>query len=614
MTANNDHPTHDDNDDRRDATGQPGGGGEPPRANRGRSTPADSLHTPELKAALAEFNDAYCARGAGEARMLRALSAAYDIALARAHATTSPGRAVPGEDQAFSWHFTSILGEFAIASHDSDTALRNRAHDAHRLVHDFPDWVTAIETGHVDLRHAHALLKHARALEPAHYAAYGHQVLEHATTHTARQTGQFAEREASRIAATAFEAAHDRARAQRHVTITHDGLGMALLTAYLPSELATPIGQLLDKQARALRTANQDAAAEHRRATQAAHAARLTGLTSGASTGDAADSGNGVGTFTATDTAAGEFVPDPRTLAQLRADVFAETLLCATPGASRVTTILNITVPALSLLRGRADGTDPALLDGLIPMSFTEARQLAAHAPTVQRVLTHPVTGQVTHVDSYTPNRALRRYLQVRDRTCQQPGCNRPAMLAEADHTTPYSQGGTTSDCNMAHLCLGHHVQKHEKPWTVTNLGGGRLQWRTPLGQIVTTAPEPPGPRFTPTRAKNDNRRDGGNGGGGGNGGSRDGSDGPGNEPRQWAAPDGTVITLDTNADPDTLHEPLEPENDHAHAHDDDPGHAPHRGQDEAEGPDNSASGPSAPGWWRDDQPPHEGDDEPPPF
>ncbi|MGO1545162.1 MAG: HNH endonuclease [Gulosibacter sp.] len=444
-----------------------------PRENRGRRTDADALRAGELKSALSEFGDAYTARGVSEGRMIRALSTAYGIAWERAQATiASPAHVRGSDEQVFSWHFTSVLGEFAVATHDSDRSLRNRAADAHLLVTKFLSWVEALEAGFVDMRHVTAMLQHSRALDDSHLPAYGAQVLEYASSHTPGQTARFAERAASTIAAEAFEAAHERARAQRSVRIRHDGLGMAVLNAYLPSEIAAPIGQLLDKRAREQREFDAAATEDH---AAAVRAARVAGAAAPA-----------------------VFAPDARTVVQIRADVFAETLLCATPGASNVRAVVSITVPALTLLAGRVDGTAPALLDGMLPMSFTEARQLAGEATSFERVLTDPVTGHTTCVDTYRPDSSLRRFLQVRDRTCRFPGCIRPAALSDLDHTTPYIDGGATSEQNLAHLCRGHHVQKHEKPWSVTNLGGGVLKWQTPLGQIVATAPEPIGPRFHP--------------------------------------------------------------------------------------------------------------------
>ncbi|KAB1644858.1 HNH endonuclease signature motif containing protein [Gulosibacter chungangensis] len=120
-----------------------------------------------------------------------------------------------------------------------------------------------------------------------------------------------------------------------------------------------------------------------------------------------------------------------------------------------------------------------------------------------------PLTGHVVAVDRYHSTPAQRRCIQIRDVTCRLPGCMRPAARCDIDHTHPASEGGATSIENLASLCKSHHVMKHEKPWSVINLGDGVLEWRTPLGQVVTSEPMPyarqahaataTGPEFRPT-------------------------------------------------------------------------------------------------------------------
>ncbi|KAB1641924.1 HNH endonuclease signature motif containing protein [Gulosibacter chungangensis] len=473
-----------------------------PRANTGASTPADTIRHEEITSSLATFTDAYRARAAADASQLRALANAYEIALERAIAELTPTTGkkqevrFDDEDQqrVFSWHLTSIIGEYAIATNDTDQALRGRAGDANLLTTAFPAWLDALEAGRIDLRHIQGLLKHGRQLPNEHQPEYGAVVLEFALANTPRQTSHFAEEAAATIAATAFEETHANARAARNVSVRHDGLGMAALTAYIPSELATPAVELLERGARELRELDNKAAKEHARAV--AHA-REHGLPEPV-----------------------PFQPDTRTMAQLRTDLLIETLLCAAPGESRVTTTVSVTVPALSLLDAeraaeqaiangtvnsaagagwRADGHGPALLNGMVPMSIEQARQFASDSSFLQRILIHPITGQVTAVDKYEMCLGMRRFLEIRDRTCRFPGCIRPAERCDADHTHPYSEHGLTDVENLAHLCRGHHVQKHHKPWTVTNLGGGVLEWRTPQGQVATTRPRPYGPVFVPT-------------------------------------------------------------------------------------------------------------------
>ncbi|KAB1641663.1 HNH endonuclease signature motif containing protein [Gulosibacter chungangensis] len=482
-----------------------------PRANFGASCEADEVRHDEVLASVTRFNDAFRARAAADAAQIRALAVAYDIALERALMSIAGGSTTPrkirdirfdteSEQRVFSWHLTSIVGEFAISTNESDATLRNRAGDARLLTTKLPDWLTALEQGKVDLRHVNTMLRHGRQLSEEHVAEYGAVTLEFAVGHTPGQTGTFAEEAAATIAAMAFEEAHARARQSRSVSYRHDGFGMARLDAYLPSELLAPAMQLLELGARELREIDAKAAAEH---ASEVKRAREQGLPEPE-----------------------PFQPDTRTLPQMRADLLIETLLCSAPGESRVKTTVSVTVPAFSLLDAermvektakeaaagdankggattqcsgwRADGHGPALLNGTQPMSIEQARQFASDASFLERILIHPVTGQVTAVDKYEMSIGMRRFLEVRDRTCRFPGCVRPAQYCDADHTHPYSEDGPTDVDNLAHLCRAHHVQKHRKPWTVTNLGGGVLEWRTPLGQVATTSPIPHGPVFVP--------------------------------------------------------------------------------------------------------------------
>lgn len=62
----------------------------------------------------------------------------------------------------------------------------------------------------------------------------------------------------------------------------------------------------------------------------------------------------------------------------------------------------------------------------------------------------------------------LREAIGLRDRCCQHPGCDLPAVFCEADHITPFSRGGPTSIGNGQLLCGFHNRQKGDRylqPW-----------------------------------------------------------------------------------------------------------------------------------------------------
>ncbi|MFC3298675.1 DUF222 domain-containing protein [Arthrobacter agilis] len=151
---------------------------------------------------------------------------------------------------------------------------------------------------------------------------------------------------------------------------------------------------------------------------------------------------------------------------------------------------INVTVPVLTLL-----GVDdaPADLEGYGPIPADIARRLAAHAPSFTRLLTHPETGAVLSVGrtSYSVPADLKRWLQVRDRTCRHPGCSVAASRCELDHTTPWSHEGPTSHDNLAHLCRKHHMLKTEGVWHYEQEGDGVLSAISPAGARYRSALEP---------------------------------------------------------------------------------------------------------------------------
>ena len=197
---------------------------------------------------------------------------------------------------------------------------------------------------------------------------------------------------------------------------------------------------------------------------------------------------------------------EPRTLAQLRADVLATVLLGddttgaesdSTPAADdpietfrRIRPRVMVTVPVLTLL---GEGSQPAALEGYGPIDPETARRLTAEAPGMTRLLTHPESGAVLSVgrDSYRIPRRMRNWLRARDGTCRIPNCGRAAANCDLDHTVDWQYGGSTDWRNLAHLCPKHHKLKHEGGWQVSQVDDtGSLTWTSPVGRSYTTTPE----------------------------------------------------------------------------------------------------------------------------
>jgi len=68
-----------------------------------------------------------------------------------------------------------------------------------------------------------------------------------------------------------------------------------------------------------------------------------------------------------------------------------------------------------------------------------------------------PVTrGPCDHAHAevgYHPSRALQHLIRARSATCTAPGCRRPAVRCDLDHTVPWDQGGLTCECGLAPRC-----------------------------------------------------------------------------------------------------------------------------------------------------------------
>ncbi len=59
---------------------------------------------------------------------------------------------------------------------------------------------------------------------------------------------------------------------------------------------------------------------------------------------------------------------------------------------------------------------------------------------------------------------ATRRAIEIRDSECIEPGCDTPAHRCEADHLTPFTEGGPTIQANGGMRCPRHHRHKTRGP------------------------------------------------------------------------------------------------------------------------------------------------------
>jgi hypothetical protein len=112
-------------------------------------------------------------------------------------------------------------------------------------------------------------------------------------------------------------------------------------------------------------------------------------------------------------------------------------------------------------------------------------QELAASAKLVP--LVHP--GDAAPENGYVPSKALADFVRCRDLTCRWPGCDRPAVGCDVDHTIPYSQGGKTHAANLKCYCRLHHLMKTFYGWGEQQLADGTLILTSPSGHTYVTTP-----------------------------------------------------------------------------------------------------------------------------
>jgi hypothetical protein len=87
------------------------------------------------------------------------------------------------------------------------------------------------------------------------------------------------------------------------------------------------------------------------------------------------------------------------------------------------------------------------------------------------------------------PSKALADFVRCRDLTCRWPGCDRPAVECDLDHTIPYADGGPTHASNLKCYCRTHHLVKTFWGWRDRQLPDGTVILTSPSGRTYVTTP-----------------------------------------------------------------------------------------------------------------------------
>jgi hypothetical protein len=80
------------------------------------------------------------------------------------------------------------------------------------------------------------------------------------------------------------------------------------------------------------------------------------------------------------------------------------------------------------------------------------------------------------------PN-GLRQALNVRDRHCRFPDCDRPPAYCEAHHIVDWERGGHTKPDNLVLLCSRHHHILHLDGWKHCLHSDNSFEILTPSGR-----------------------------------------------------------------------------------------------------------------------------------
>jgi hypothetical protein len=356
--------------------------------------------------------------------------------------TTSPG--MRSWSQAATARRTAV-SEVALALRIPERSAEALIEEARFLMGRLPLTMAGLSAGDFSYRHAKAVVAHAMSLPDELHAGFEAAVVPSASRLTLSKFEQKARTTRERMDAATITERHEKSVADREIWFEPARDGMGWLHLYTSAHIALGAYNRADQMAREL----------------------------------------------------AQSPDEDRTLTQLRADVVADLLLDGVVGDRPefgIRPSVVVTVPALAMLGHKSKNGEPDLpvLDGYGPIDIETATRLAGAAKSWLRVLTHPETGVMLSVsrDRYTVPAALRAFLQRRDGTCRKPGCNRPAVRCDIDHTQEWQHGGQTAHDNLAHLCQMHHDEKHHTAVTIKHLPNGDIQWTMPSGRTYISEPE----------------------------------------------------------------------------------------------------------------------------
>ena len=176
---------------------------------------------------------------------------------------------------------------------------------------------------------------------------------------------------------------------------------------------------------------------------------------------------------------------DYRDLEQRQADALVELV---SQGGSQAK--LQVTA-SLETLRGLPGAAGAEMELCALPISAKTVERLACDC-SITRIL---LGSDSMVIDVGRARRTIsgpaRKALNVRDRGCTWPGCERPASWCDGHHIEHWAYGGSNEPDNLTLLCTRHHWMVHEGNWQIARDSDGRMLTIPPT---VTFGPPSRGP------------------------------------------------------------------------------------------------------------------------
>lgn len=386
----------------------------------------------------------------------------------------------------------TIVTETACLLREAERTVERKMDQARWLMC-APATFEALSAGDISYRHATALVDQMRTLPMADQEWFEEAVLPAAKTLPVGRFTDRARRVRERRHPESIVTRNKSALAERRTYWEAAPDGMGWLHWFSTAETTKAACDRIDAMAKTLKKLGDPTAAEEEDATPADADPGVA--TAGAAATAPTGTGAAFGVDGRTDHEAS------RTLDQIRADITGALLVDGITPTGLGTGVQGTVMVTVSVFTLMGLDDEPAMLEGYGPISPEAARRIAAHAPGFTRLLTHPETGVVLSLGKtrYKNTKAIKKWLRIRDETCRFPGCSRPAVTSDIDHTEGWVQGGTTDHDNLAHLCEAHHRLKHMSTWSVAQEPGGVLIWTSPGRRSYRTDPAnpmgPPPPR-----------------------------------------------------------------------------------------------------------------------